>query len=755
MNDMYLIMLIALGILAVADLVVGVSNDAVNFLNSAIGSKAVPFRTIMIVASIGVVLGAIASSGMMEIARSGIFVPDQFYFNEIMIICMAVMIGDILLLDFFNSVGLPTSTTVSIIFNLLGAAVAVSLLKIYNSDDSFSTLGNYINSAKALEIIIGILLSVVIAFTVGALVQFITRYLVSFDFEKKPLIVPSAFGGVGITAIFYFIVIKGLKGSPFLSEVFSTWVSENNYLFLAISFALWTIISFLIQILLKINVYKLIIILGTFALAMAFAGNDLVNFVGVPIAAYQGYEAWAASGEAANAFNMAILKDKVSTPTFLLLLSGLIMVLTLWFSEKAHRVVKTSVDLSRQDEGKERFQANLLSQQLVKVSMFLNSGFVRVLPPKAKNSIERQFKKPSVSYIDQKIDAPAFDMIRAAVNLMVASLLISFATSLKLPLSTTYVTFMVAMGTSLADRAWGSDSAVYRVAGVLNVIGGWFMTAIVAFITAALLATIIFTFGEISLIALFAIAFILIIRTYLKGRKAAEEFREDELFRKAESTSIKGVIEESSDNVSTIMKRAGKVYAATLEGLAKQDVKKLKNAKRYTEKLDTDVEELKDHIFYYIKNLKGHDVGASRFYLLVQDKFQDIAQSLELITKSSLKHVKNNHKGLKFNQIKDLKEIESRLLDLFSKTRKEFDNNSLQNIGHILNEKQELFDYVSAQIEKQIERTKDPDSSSKNTTLYFTLLLETKDLIAATLDVLELYYLEFKKANKRVNTVTL
>lgn len=748
MNDMYLIMLIALGILAVADLVVGVSNDAVNFLNSGIGSKAVPFRTIMIVASIGVVLGAIASSGMMEIARSGIFVPDQFYFNEIMIICMAVMIGDILLLDFFNSVGLPTSTTVSIIFNLLGAAVAVSLLKIYNSDDSFSTLGNYINSAKALEIIIGILLSVVIAFTVGALVQFVTRYLVSFDFEKKPLIVPSTFGGIGITAIFYFIVIKGLKGSPFLPDAFSAWVSENNYLFLAISFAFWTIISYLIQILLKINVYKLIIILGTFALAMAFAGNDLVNFVGVPIAAYQGYEAWIASGEAANAFNMAVLKDKVSTPTFLLLLSGLIMVLTLWFSEKAHRVVKTSVDLSRQDEGKERFQANVLSQQLVKISMFLNSGFVKVIPPKAKNSIERQFKKPSVSYIDQKIDAPAFDMIRAAVNLMVASLLISFATSLKLPLSTTYVTFMVAMGTSLADRAWGSDSAVYRVAGVLNVIGGWFMTAIVAFITAALLASIIFIFGEISLIALFAIAFILIIRTYLKGKKAAEEFREDELFRKAESTSIKGVIEESSDNVSTIMKRTGKVYAATLEGLAKQDVKKLKSAKKYTEKLDAEVEELKDHIFYYIKNLKGHDVGASRFYLLVQDKFQDIAQSLELITKSSLKHVKNNHKGLKFNQIKDLKEIESRLLDLFSKTRKEFDNNSLQNIGHILNEKQELFDYVSAQIEKQIERTKDPDSSSKNTTLYFTLLLETKDLIAATLDVLELYYLEFKKANK-------
>lgn len=746
MNDIYLIMLIALACLAIADLVVGVSNDAVNFLNSAIGSKAISFRTMMIVASVGVVLGALASSGMMEIARKGIFVPSEFYFNEIMIICMAVMIGDILLLDFFNSVGLPTSTTVSIIFNLLGAAVAVGLLKIYAADASFSTLGTYINSEKALEIIVGILLSVVVAFTIGALVQFITRYLVSFNFEQKPKIVPSLFGGVGIACIMYFIVIKGLKGSPFMPAEISIWISDYNYLFFIFSIAFWSLISYLLMVLFKINVYKLIIILGTFALAMAFAGNDLVNFVGVPIAAYQGYEAWSVSGVAADAYSMEILAEKVSTPVYLLLFSGFIMVLTLWFSEKAHRVVKTSVDLSRQNEGKERFQSNILSQKLVRLSMLANEAFVRILPKRTQNSIQKQFQKNEINSVDKTIDAPAFDMIRAAINLMVASLLISFATSLKLPLSTTYVTFMVAMGTSLADRAWGSDSAVYRVAGVLNVIGGWFMTAIVAFITAAVLATIIFTFGEVSLIVLFSLAIILIIRTYLKGKKAAAEFREDELFRKAESTSIIGVIEESSNNVSTIMKRAGKVYAATLEGLAKKDAKKLKNAKKYTAKLDGEVEELKDHIFYYIKNLDGHDVGASRFYLLVQDKFQDIVQSLELISKSSLKHVKNNHKGLKFNQIKDLKEIENKLLDLFSRTRKEFENNNLDNLGSILNDKQALFSHVSKLIEKQIERTKEPDSSSKNTTLYFTLLLETKDLISATLDVLEMYYAEHKKA---------
>ncbi len=746
MNDMYLYMLIALALLAIADLVVGVANDAVNFLNSAIGSKAVSFKLIMIVASVGIFFGAVSSSGMMEIARSGIFVPTEFYFNEIMIICMAVMIGDILLLGFFNNMGMPTSTTVSIIFNLLGAAVAVSLFKIYNSDDSFSNVGNYINSAKALEIISGILLSVGIAFVVGAFVQYVTRFLVGFNFEKKPKIVPAAFGGVGITAIFYFIVIKGLKGTAVMPEQLEVWAASNLGMFLLYNFIGWTIISFLLDLLIKLNVYKLIIVLGTFALAMAFAGNDLVNFVGVPIAAYQGWEAWVASGVPANEYKMGVLADKVSTPVLLLLLSGLIMVLTLWFSEKAQRVLKTSVDLSRQDEGKERFQPNMLSQILVKFSMFLNAGVTRVLPRKINESIEKRFKKNDVLSIDKRIDAPAFDMIRASVNLMVASLLISFATSLKLPLSTTYVTFMVAMGSSLADRAWGSDSAVYRVAGVLNVIGGWFMTAIVAFTIAATLASIISIIGEIALVVLFAIAVVFIIRTYLISKKVAEEFKEEELFRKAESTSIKGVITESSSNVSTIMKRASKAYAATLEGLAKQDTKKLKNAKKYTEKLDVEVEELKDHIFYYIKNLKGHDVGASRFYLLVQDHLQDITQSLELITKVSLKHVKNNHKGLKFNQIKDLKEIEMQLLELFNRTKNEFDNNTLDNIGDILNEKQNLLNKVTEHIEKQIARTKDPDSSSKNTTLYFTLLLESKDLIMSTLEMLELYYVEHKKA---------
>lgn len=742
MNDIYLILIIIIGILAVVDLSVGVSNDAVNFLNSAIGSKAVPYKTIMIVVSIGLILGALSSSGMMEIAKSGIFNPSAFNFHDVIVIFLAVIIADIFLLDFFNSIGFPTSTTVSIVFELFGAAVCITLFKIYAVGDSISTIGSYLNSEKTLEIVMGILLSVVIAFTVGSIVQFVTRYLIGFEFEKRSKWVASIFGGVGITAIFHFIVIKGLKGSPVLPPDFSQWLTDNNLAVLVISFVFWTLISYLLQIIFKVHIYKLIIVLGTFALAMSFAGNDLVNFVGVPIGAFQGYEAWVDSGVAANEFGMDVLKADAQAPTMLLLIAGLIMVFTLWTSEKSRRVIKTEVNLSRQEEGKERFKPNMLSQQIVRFVMTVNKGINYILPDFLKKSIEKQFTKPREEAVVKTADAPAFDMVRAAVNLMASSILISFATSMKLPLSTTYVTFMVAMATSLSDRAWGSDSAVYRVAGVLNVIGGWFMTAIIAFVSAGLLAFVIYYFGNGSLIVLFAIAFILIVRNFLKRKKATAELIEDELFKKAQSTSIQGVIKESSKNVSTIMKRSGKVYSSVLEGLGKQDHKILKNARKNTEKLDEEVEDLKDHIFFYIKNLKGHDVGASRFYLLVQDKFQDISQSLELISKSSLKHVKNNHKGLKFNQIKDLKEIEIKLLDLFEKTKNEFDEGNLENIGAILNEKQGLFSFVSERIEKQIERTKEADSTSKNTNLYFTLLLESKDLITATFDVLEMYYIE-------------
>ncbi len=477
MDNIYLLMLVALAILAVADLVVGVSNDAVNFLNSALGSKAISFKTIMIVASLGIAFGAVFSSGMMEVARKGIFVPGEFYFDEIMIIFMAVMITDILLLDFFNTLGMPTSTTVSIVFELLGAAVAMALIKIGADNGSFSELGKYINTEKATEIIVGILLSVVVAFSIGAFVQYVARALLSFNFEKKPKWVGAIFGGIALAGITYFIFIKGLKGTDYYGQI-KPFIEGKTALIIIMSFIIWSLLSYLFIKLFKGNIYKLIIIVGTFALALAFAGNDLVNFIGVPIAAWQSYEAWVGSGVPATEFAMDVLGKKVATPTILLLLAGLVMVLTLWLSSKAKNVVKTSIDLSSDADTKERFEPHFLSRSLVRGSMLLSKYFAIITPQSIQDKIEHQFEKPFIQLSKNKThDLPAFDMVRAAVNLMVASVLISIATSMKLPLSTTYVTFMVAMGSSLADRAWGRERAVYRVAGVLNVIGGWFFTA--------------------------------------------------------------------------------------------------------------------------------------------------------------------------------------------------------------------------------------------------------------------------------------
>lgn len=748
MDNIYLIMLIALAVLAIADLVVGVSNDAVNFLNSAIGSKAISFKTIMIVASVGIAFGALSSSGMMEVARKGIFVPSQFYFDEIMVIFMAVMITDILLLDFFNSLGLPTSTTVSIVFELLGAAVCVSLIKISNNDDSILQLGNYINSAKATEIILGILLSVVVAFTIGAIVQYISRYLLTFNFEKKPTWIASIFGGLAITAIAYFIIIKGLKGAAILPESFNEWARNNLWQFIGVNAVVWTAISGLVISAFKVNIYKLIIVLGTFALAMAFAGNDLVNFIGVPMAAYNSYVAWIDSGIAASEFSMEILAAKVPTQPYLLLLAGIVMVLTLWFSEKARRVVKTSVDLSRQNEVKERFRPNWLAQNLVRGVMTLNTGLNYMLPEGSKKRISERFK-PSVRTKILDEDAPAFDMVRAAVNLVVASVLISIATGMKLPLSTTYVTFMVAMGSSLADRAWGSDSAVYRVAGVINVIGGWFMTAITAFAAASIMALLLYYFEQYALFSLLALALFLIGRSYIKTSKDTKEIKEELEFRKAESSSVQGVIEESAPNVSTVMKRGSKLLKRTFEYLAKQDLKGLRKARDFGESLSDDMDELKNHIFFYIKGLDGESPGASRFYLTVQDSLEDIVQSLTFISKTSYKHVKNGHRGLRFNQIRDLKNIEERLLELFMSVKTEFDNNTLDNLPKIVEAKNEFAEYIGQEIEKQIERTtSDPDSSAKNTTLYFSLLLECKDLVEATTELVEHYYKEYVTTKK-------
>ncbi len=751
MGDPYLLMLVALTVLAVIDLVVGVSNDAVNFLNSAIGSKAISIKKIMIIASVGVALGAITSSGMMEVARKGIFVPKEFYFNEIMYIFMAVMITDILLLDVFNSFGMPTSTTVSIVFELLGAAVAISLIKISATDgESLSDIWKYINSEKAIQIIFGILLSVVVAFSIGAIVQYISRLIYSFDIETRPSYINALFGGFAITAITYFIFIKGLKGTPFYKDVQHLIEGQSVYI-ISLSFVIWSLIS---QILIKyfnVNILKVIIGIGTFSLAMAFSGNDLVNFIGVPIAALNSYQAWHGSGIEANEFAMGILGKKVPANTILLLIAGGIMVITLWFSKKAKSVIETGINLSRQGEGHEKFQPNPMSRIVVRTAMGINNGFSYILPEKTLNYIDSRFQKPVVKLPKSKaFEMPAFDMIRASINLIVAGILISIGTSLKLPLSTTYVTFMVAMGTSLADRAWGRESAVYRVAGVINVIGGWFITAFVAFVAAATAAYLISLGGIVMVAILLLVVVGLMVRNSINFTKKSKEVKKQRFIERAELITINGVIEETSAHISEVIRRVNKLYSNVVNDLATHDLNKLKKNDKQINKLNDEVNVLKDEAFYFIKSLDDSSVEASRFYILVLGYLQDISQSISYISKASFKHVNNNHKNLKKSQIRDLKTIDLELDDILNNIEDIFETRNFDNLIEVLSKKQHLFDHVSRSIEKQISRIRTEESSAKNSTLYFGNLLETKDLINAIMSLLELYqefHLNMKKAN--------
>ena len=740
MENIYVLMLIALIGLAIVDLVVGVSNDAVNFLNSAIGSKVVSMKTIMIVASLGIGIGAIFSSGMMEVARKGIFNPGEFYFDEIMIIFMAVMVTDVLLLDFFNTLGMPTSTTVSIVFELLGAAVAMALIKIAMSDtETVKELGKYINSEKALQIISGIFLSVIISFTVGVLVQYITRLFLTFNFEQKPKIYGAIFGGIALTGITYFIILKGIKGTPYGDEIGHVLDNHENLIAVG-SLVFWISLSYILTKFLKVNIYKVIITVGTFSLALAFAGNDLVNFIGVPMAAWNSYNAWVGSGIPASEFDMSVLAGKVPTPQLFLFVSGAVMVVTLIFSSKARKVSDTEVNLARQSEGHEKFQPNELSRAIVRGSVGMSYGLDKILPASWIEKIDKRFEKPVISLPKHKVyELPAFDAVRASTNIMVSGILIAFATSLKLPLSTTYVTFMVAMGTSLADRAWDRESAVYRVAGVLNVIGGWFVTAIVAFLVAGVFTYLLHLGGGVALSLVLLLVCILLFRNFVKHRNEEKDKAAKRVIKRAELTSVKEVVEETSDHISEVLNRVDKLYTNVVNDLSRHDLNKLKKNTRHVKKLNDEVDELKDGAFYFIKSLDDASVEASRFYLMVLRYLQDISQSISYISSASYKHVNNNHKVLKKGQVKDLKEIDIELSAMLKEISAIFETRNFTEIGKIIEERRDFVNHVNEIIERQVNRIRTEESSPKNTTLYFGNLLETKDLIQAVMSLLELY----------------
>lgn len=794
MEQIYFVMLVSLGLLATIDLMVGVANDAVNFLNSGIGSKAVPFKTLMIVASLGIALGALFSSGMMEIARSGIFVPSMFTFNDVMIIFLAVMITDVLLLDIFNSLGLPTSTTVSVVFSLLGGAVCLGIYKIITTAPN-SSIVDYINQDKATEIVVSILASVALSFTVGAFVQYLSRIIFSFHYENKIKYFGAIFGGIGITAITYFILFKGLKSSSFASDIvqtiyegktsdllsfFNSYTGSNfqnleellknkkgffkvietglttkveltfkgyldHYTYYIIGFGMlfFTLLS-QVFIALKINIFRVVIIVGTFALALAFAGNDLVNFIGVPIAALEAYGIYDLGGRNSEMLMGALASSEIKANFWLLLFGGAIMIYTLWTSKKAKDVIATGVDLSRQSEGSERFDANNLSRVVVRSVMYVGQFMNYFLPKLLEVKIDKSFEK--VVTINRN-EAPAFDMVRAAVNLMVASILIAIGTSMKLPLSTTYVTFMVAMGTSFADRAWDRESAVYRVAGVINVIGGWFITAFVAFLMAGSI-TVLLKFGKVP--AFFALMITVGILLYRSVRKHKQKVVEEEakIISKEDIVTIKEMVTESSTQISKVLRKSSVLYTDVIDNLGLQDLTKLKENKKAHKKLEKEIDDLKSNVFYFIKNLDETSVEASRFYILILGYLQDMVQSIDFITNSSFLHVNNNHKKLKFNQIRDLKTIDVQLQTLLNNLEESFRTEDFTKLDEILKQKNVFLEAVESLIKKQILRIRTTETSPKNSKLYFALLLETNDLIKSIMSLLELFK-EFNQQNKK------
>lgn len=740
-------MLIALGLLAIIDLVVGVSNDAVNFLNSAIGSKAISFKITMIVASLGVLIGAMFSSGMMEIARSGIFVPSMFSFNDVMIIFLAVMIADILLLDVFNSLGLPTSTTVSIIFELLGAAVCLAVYKILTSDESLDNLGAYINTQKASMIVYSILLSVFLSFSIGGFVQYISRLIFTFHFEKKLKYFGSIFGGVAISAITFFILIKGLKGVSFISEEQFAWIDHHQFLILGGNFIFFTVLSQVLISFFKVNILRVIILIGTFALALAFAGNDLVNFIGVPIAAFNSYEIFSGSGISGDDFMMGDLANNdIVAPFYFLLFAGVIMVVTLWTSKKARSVIETGVNLSRQGDGVEKFTPNTISRAIVRAGVNVGEGINHFLPRRIQIRINRRFQSVPKS-TKRTADEPAFDMVRASVNLMVASILIAIGTSMKLPLSTTYVTFMVAMGTSFADRAWDRESAVYRIAGVFKVIGGWFFTAIVAFLLACTIAYIL-KIGEVfAFVGLLLLLAIILYRSSRKYKKKVAVEAEIKTLRREDIGTVNEMITESSAQIAKVFNKTNSLYSSLIHNISSYDLALLKANKKEQKSLEKEVDELKSNVFYLIKNLDDNSVEASKFYILILSYLQDMVQSIDFLTSNSYSHVHNNHKPLKENQISDLKTIDSQMSQLLFLLEESFKSDDFHKIDLILEEKKMVLNTVSELITKQIIRIRTTETSPKNSKFYLALLLETNDLLKSIMNLLELFK-EFNQINK-------
>ncbi|MBT7092785.1 MAG: inorganic phosphate transporter, partial [Bacteroidetes bacterium] len=682
-----------------------------------------PRHIIMIIASLGIIAGVTFSSGMMEVARKGIMHPDQFYFSEIMMIFLAVMMTDIILLDLYNTLGLPTSTTVSIVFELLGASVALSIIKMKHLGQSFAEIGQYINSEKALAIISGILISVIIAFSVGAIVQFLSRLLFSFNYQKSYKRFGAMFGGLAISAITFFMLIKGAKGSSFITPDTLVWIKANTPKIILISFFGWTIILQVLMWISKINIFKLIVIVGTFSLAMAFAGNDLVNFIGVPLAGFESFKTFLADPLAQpDTLLMTALQGKVKTPTIFLLIAGLIMVVTLWTSRKAKSVTKTTLDLSRQGEGDERFNSTGIARVIVRQSRKATSLINYVLPNKFIKAIENRFEPLAQG---QGTAAVSFDLVRASVNLVVAAILIAIGTSLKLPLSTTYVTFMVAMGSSLADKAWGRESAVYRITGVMTVVAGWFVTAFFAFSAAFLIALFLNWAGLFAIIVMVLITALLAFRTHIQHkRKNLDTDLDTEFSNQIEDdilNSCKNNVVSGLDNVSIL-------YSSVINGLITEDRKQLKKVVKDITVVNLHAKALKDNIPKTLGKLPAESIDTGHFYIQELDYLREVAHCLNFIGKPAYKHVDNNHKPLISSQAVDLMHLSDQLQAYIEKILHIVNSNSFDHLDEIIHAQQEILDLTDQYRKKQLKRLKSEEVGTRNSMLIIGLLHETRNL---------------------------
>ena len=715
MNSIFLVILILLMLLAVSDLIVGVSNDAVNFLNSAIGSKVAPRNIIMAVASVGIMVGVMTSGGMMEVARSGIFHPSMFTFSDIMLLFLAVMLTDVIILDVFNSLGLPTSTTVSLVFELLGAAVCVAIFCISNSDTtSMADLSQYINTGKALAIIAGILVSVVVAFICGAIVMFLTRIIFSFHYKSKIKSMGSVWCGFALTAITYFAVFKGLEKSPIIPQDIMNYITGNLTWCLAVTWIFWTLLMF-IFFLIKINILKITVLAGTFALALAFAGNDLVNFIGVFMAGFDSYHIAQVTGDPG--MTMHALLGPVKANIWILMTAGIIMVVTLWFSSKARRVTDTEVNLARQDEGNERFGSTLLSRALVRSALNFNKYVEGLTPKRVSEFINRRF---TLNRELQAPDAPSFDLLRATVNLTTAALLISFATRLKLPLSTTYVTFMVAMATSLADRAWGRESAVYRVTGVLTVISGWFITAIVAFTIAFLVAALLM-WGGVYAIAILSIACAAILIKMNTKKKITQTTREPEHL---------SIINQCANEVAVTTQDIIRIYNNTLEGVFNEDRNALKQLSTEARTLHKTASARKHSILPTLNMLKDNYIETGHYYVQAVDYLNEVTKALFHIAKDSYEHIDNNHEGFSSEQADDLKVISQKMNTVFENINWMLSTNDFSNIEDSLTIiKEGMFEDLADAIKNQIRRNKNNQNRTRCSALFLNILGENKIMI--------------------------